>query len=68
MIFCFHESRKPILVAGRGIFILPSYRWVEMMAPVFSSAAWRCAWHMIQVCQFFMLLLFDNFIIEPLNI
>lgn len=23
--------------------------WVEMMAPVFSRAAWRCVWHMIQV-------------------
>lgn len=22
--------------------------WVEMMAPVFSRAAWRCSWHMIQ--------------------
>lgn len=25
------------------------YRFVEMMAPVFSIASWRCAWHMIQV-------------------
>ncbi|OWM79309.1 hypothetical protein CDL15_Pgr003482 [Punica granatum] len=24
------------------------HRWVEMMAPVFSKAAWRCAWHMVQ--------------------
>ncbi|KAK9049561.1 hypothetical protein SSX86_031469 [Deinandra increscens subsp. villosa] len=24
------------------------HRWVEMMAPVFSKAAWRCAWHLIQ--------------------
>lgn len=23
-------------------------RWVEMMAPVFSKAAWRCVWYMIQ--------------------
>ncbi|XP_020584411.1 uncharacterized protein LOC110027362 isoform X1 [Phalaenopsis equestris] len=22
--------------------------WVKMMAPVFSKAAWRCAWHLIQ--------------------
>ena len=22
-----------------------------MMAPVFSRAAWRCVWHMIQVCS-----------------
>ncbi|RZS16771.1 hypothetical protein BHM03_00048810 [Ensete ventricosum] len=26
----------------------PCTGWVEMMAPVFSRAAWRCAWHMIQ--------------------
>ncbi|PON75145.1 hypothetical protein PanWU01x14_044970 [Parasponia andersonii] len=24
------------------------HRWVEMMAPVFSTASWRCAWHLIQ--------------------
>ncbi|KAG4203260.1 hypothetical protein ERO13_A05G390900v2 [Gossypium hirsutum] len=24
------------------------YRWIEMMAPVFSRAAWRCVWYMIQ--------------------
>ncbi|KAG8364036.1 hypothetical protein BUALT_Bualt19G0084400 [Buddleja alternifolia] len=24
------------------------HSWVEMMAPVFSRAAWRCAWYMIQ--------------------
>ncbi|KAK4757493.1 hypothetical protein SAY87_018794 [Trapa incisa] len=26
----------------------PCVGWVEMMAPVFSKAAWRCVWHMIQ--------------------
>ncbi|KAL8527625.1 hypothetical protein ACS0TY_005470 [Phlomoides rotata] len=26
----------------------PCVGWVEMMAPVFSRAAWRCAWYMIQ--------------------
>ncbi|XP_068665031.1 uncharacterized protein [Aristolochia californica] len=26
----------------------PCTGWVEMMAPVFSNAAWRCAWYMIQ--------------------
>ncbi|VFQ79538.1 unnamed protein product [Cuscuta campestris] len=26
----------------------PCVGWVEMMAPVFSKAAWRCAWFMIQ--------------------
>ncbi|XP_051146425.1 uncharacterized protein LOC127262004 isoform X2 [Andrographis paniculata] len=26
----------------------PCAGWVEMMAPVFSRAAWRCTWHMIQ--------------------
>ena len=32
-----------------GINLLNS--WVEMMAPVFSRAAWKCVWHMIQVLQ-----------------
>ncbi|KAH9684746.1 pentatricopeptide repeat-containing protein [Citrus sinensis] len=27
----------------------PCIGWVEMMAPVFSRAAWRCAWYMIQL-------------------
>ncbi|GER25336.1 hypothetical protein STAS_00911 [Striga asiatica] len=26
----------------------PCVGWVEMMAPVFSRAAWRCAWYMLQ--------------------
>ncbi|KAK4749986.1 hypothetical protein SAY87_027435 [Trapa incisa] len=26
----------------------PCVGWVEMMVPVFSKAAWRCAWHMVQ--------------------
>uniref|UniRef100_A0A5B7AVP1 Uncharacterized protein n=1 Tax=Davidia involucrata TaxID=16924 RepID=A0A5B7AVP1_DAVIN len=26
----------------------PCIGWVEMMAPAFSRAAWRCAWYMIQ--------------------
>ncbi|KAK3162849.1 hypothetical protein QOZ80_1BG0094540 [Eleusine coracana subsp. coracana] len=26
----------------------PCTGWVEMMVPVFSRAAWRCAWHMVQ--------------------
>ncbi|XP_042979636.1 uncharacterized protein LOC122309920 isoform X3 [Carya illinoinensis] len=26
----------------------PCVGWVEMMAPVFSRAAWQCAWYMIQ--------------------
>ncbi|PKA63827.1 CBS domain-containing protein CBSX6 [Apostasia shenzhenica] len=26
----------------------PCTGWVEMMAPVFSKLAWRCAWHLIQ--------------------
>ncbi|XP_050384272.1 uncharacterized protein LOC126800891 isoform X2 [Argentina anserina] len=24
------------------------HRWIELMAPVFSRAAWRCVWYMIQ--------------------
>ncbi|KAF3778553.1 hypothetical protein EJ110_NYTH43259 [Nymphaea thermarum] len=34
---CYENSTAP-----------PCTGWVEMMAPVFSRAAWRCAWHMIQ--------------------
>lgn len=34
---CFENSTKP-----------PCTGWVEMMVPVFSQAAWRCAWYMIQ--------------------
>ncbi|KAK2402472.1 hypothetical protein QL285_051988 [Trifolium repens] len=26
----------------------PCTGWIEVMAPVFSKAAWRCVWHMIQ--------------------
>ncbi|VVB12574.1 unnamed protein product [Arabis nemorensis] len=26
----------------------PCIGWVEMMAPVFSRAAWRCSWYMVQ--------------------
>uniref|UniRef100_A0A2N9IE28 Uncharacterized protein n=1 Tax=Fagus sylvatica TaxID=28930 RepID=A0A2N9IE28_FAGSY len=26
----------------------PCVGWVEMMAPVFSKAAWQCAWYMVQ--------------------
>lgn len=29
------------------------FRFVEIMAPVFSREAWRCVWHMIQVCYDF---------------
>lgn len=34
---CFENSTDP-----------PCTGWVEMMVPVFSKAAWRCAWYMIQ--------------------
>lgn len=34
---CFWNSTAP-----------PCTGWVEMMAPVFSRASWRCVWHMIQ--------------------
>ncbi|KAL3814551.1 hypothetical protein ACJIZ3_015819 [Penstemon smallii] len=34
---CYQNSTSP-----------PCVGWVEMMAPVFSRAAWRCAWYMIQ--------------------
>ncbi|PRQ44349.1 hypothetical protein RchiOBHm_Chr3g0478281 [Rosa chinensis] len=32
---------KLLLVPGRNL-------WIELMAPVFSQAAWRCVWYMIQ--------------------
>jgi hypothetical protein len=31
------------------LFLLFFFRFVEIMAPVFSREAWRCVWHMIQV-------------------
>ncbi|XP_073023446.1 uncharacterized protein [Primulina eburnea] len=34
---CYNNSTAP-----------PCVGWVEMMAPVISRAAWRCAWYMIQ--------------------
>ncbi|CAN1147457.1 hypothetical protein LINPERHAP2_LOCUS15880 [Linum perenne] len=34
---CFSNSTSP-----------PCTGWVEMMAPVFSKAAWRCVWYLIQ--------------------
>ncbi|XP_011047855.1 PREDICTED: uncharacterized protein LOC105142097 isoform X1 [Populus euphratica] len=34
---CYNNSTLP-----------PCTGWVEMMAPVFSKAAWRCTWYMIQ--------------------
>lgn len=34
---CYENSTQP-----------PCTGWVEMMVPVFSRAAWRCAWYMIQ--------------------
>ncbi|XP_042471255.1 uncharacterized protein LOC122053317 [Zingiber officinale] len=34
---CYRNSTAP-----------PCTGWIEMMAPVFSRAAWRCVWHMIQ--------------------
>ncbi|XP_024543280.1 uncharacterized protein LOC9661890 [Selaginella moellendorffii] len=35
--YCGNNSTQP-----------PCTGWVEMMAPVFSRSAWRCAWHLIQ--------------------
>ncbi|OIT32128.1 PREDICTED: uncharacterized protein LOC109207764 [Nicotiana attenuata] len=34
---CYEDSTEP-----------PCTGWVEMMAPVFSRASWRCAWYIIQ--------------------
>ncbi|KAL1807979.1 hypothetical protein ACET3Z_024969 [Daucus carota] len=34
---CDEKSTKP-----------PCTGWIEVMAPVFSTAAWRCVWHMMQ--------------------
>nr|XP_019071284.1 uncharacterized protein LOC101263455 isoform X3 [Solanum lycopersicum] len=35
---CYGDSTEP-----------PCTGWVEMMAPVFSRASWRCAWYIIQL-------------------
>ncbi|CAI9101515.1 OLC1v1038855C1 [Oldenlandia corymbosa var. corymbosa] len=37
-----------LLVSETDCSFLLLCRWVEMMAPVFSRAAWRCTWYMIQ--------------------
>ena len=39
--------------ADMCIDIRAGCRYVEVMAPVFSRAAWRCVWHMIQVTIIF---------------
>lgn len=39
---------------------LVCFRWIEMMAPVFSKAAWRCVWYMIQVHHSVPLMLFQS--------
>jgi hypothetical protein len=38
----------------------PCTGFVEMMAPVFSRAAWRCTWHMIQVFHMFELIMLQT--------
>ncbi|KMT10129.1 hypothetical protein BVRB_5g118920 [Beta vulgaris subsp. vulgaris] len=47
-----HRSINKVLPGGRKCDTNstepPCTGWVEMMAPVFSRAAWRCAWYMIQ--------------------
>ncbi|KAJ8440361.1 hypothetical protein Cgig2_012797 [Carnegiea gigantea] len=40
---------SPVSMVHRELNKSTSCRWVEMMAPVFSRAAWRCTWYMIQV-------------------
>lgn len=50
-------SRRPRLVAHKAIYTkactpnnkaVPCTGYVEVMAPVFTKAAWKCVWHMIQ--------------------
>ena len=52
MYFCPHSSWVCLLwllsIRGTNRIHL-MYRFVEIMAPVFSKDAWRCVWHMIQV-------------------
>ena len=53
-LFCFTCRRiDKVLPGGRkcneNSTEPPCTGWVEMMAPAFSRAAWRCAWYMIQV-------------------
>lgn len=40
------------------------FRWIEMMAPVFSRPAWRCVWYMIQVHHSDLLMLLLSFTIS----
>eukprot|EP00257_Ricinus_communis_P024523 XP_025011937.1 uncharacterized protein LOC8275006 isoform X2 [Ricinus communis] len=42
-----HRTFKPGTCDGNST-APPCTGWVEMMAPVFSRAAWRCVWYMIQ--------------------
>ncbi|XP_028065000.1 uncharacterized protein LOC114268094 isoform X1 [Camellia sinensis] len=42
---CLEKKTSFILNAIKQIL---SRSWVELMAPVFSKAAWRCAWYMLQ--------------------
>ncbi|KAL8152176.1 hypothetical protein V2J09_009936 [Rumex salicifolius] len=41
---CSNSSRGPPCAGYLHLL----HRWVEVMAPVFSRASWRCAWHLIQ--------------------
>lgn len=38
-----------------------------MMAPVFSRVAWRCVWHMIQVCKN-VLVIYVTYVSECFNL
>ncbi|XP_056170217.1 uncharacterized protein LOC115690205 isoform X3 [Syzygium oleosum] len=50
----FHVGRRIFRQMGGGFTCNenstspPCTGWVEIMAPVFSRASWRCVWHMIQ--------------------
>jgi len=43
-----YKSRDGSDICNRNSTTPPCTGWIEIMAPVFSRAAWRCAWYMIQ--------------------
>ena len=45
-------------------FLIFFYRFVEIMAPVFSRDAWRCVWHLIQAC---VLLRVESYFNQSIN-
>jgi hypothetical protein len=49
---CYYRTRTTLVL--KPLVALCSCRYVEVMAPVFTKAAWKCVWHMIQVISCFV--------------